>query len=74
MDARHACRRTRLIPGHAFQGAYLAEHAAELPTILSLMGFNAFVEGWALYAEQLVDELGLYDGDPLGKIGPVAGT
>ncbi len=57
------------VPGHAFQGAYLAEHAAELPTIVSLMGFNAFVEGWALYSEQLVDELGLYADDPLGQLG-----
>lgn len=57
------------VPGHAFQGAYLAEHTAEIPTISSLMSFNAFVEGWALYSEQLVDELGIYDNDPLGRLG-----
>ncbi len=57
------------IPGHTWQGAYLAEHHAEIPQIMSLMGFNAFVEGWALYAEQLVDEHGLYDSDPFGRIG-----
>ncbi len=57
------------IPGHTWQGAYLAEHHAEIPLITSLMGFNAFVEGWALYAEQLVDEHGLYDNDPFGEIG-----
>lgn len=57
------------IPGHTWQGAYLAEHHAEIPLIMSLMGFNAFVEGWALYAEQLVDEHGLYDNDPFGRIG-----
>ncbi|HZV63432.1 MAG TPA: DUF885 family protein [Telluria sp.] len=57
------------IPGHTWQGAYLAEHHAELPLITSLMGFNAFVEGWALYAEQLVDEFGLYAGDPFSQIG-----
>ena len=57
------------IPGHAWQGAYLAEHQAELPLIASLTSFNAFVEGWALYAEQLVDEAGLYATDPFGQIG-----
>ena len=57
------------IPGHSWQGAYLAEHHDEIPLISSLMGFNAFVEGWALYAEQLVDEHGLYDQDPFGRIG-----
>ncbi len=57
------------IPGHAWQGAYLAEHHGEIPTISSMMGFNAFVEGWALYAEQLMDEFGLYKDDPFGRIG-----
>jgi uncharacterized protein (DUF885 family) len=57
------------IPGHAWQGAYLAEHHDEAPLMCSLMGFNAFVEGWALYAEQLVDELGFYDDDPFGRLG-----
>jgi uncharacterized protein (DUF885 family) len=57
------------IPGHAWQGAYLAEHHDKLPLISSLIGFNAFVEGWALYAEQLVDEFGLYANDPFSQIG-----
>jgi uncharacterized protein (DUF885 family) len=57
------------VPGHTLQGAYLAEHHAEMPLISSLIGFNAFVEGWALYAEQLVDELGLYANDPLSRLG-----
>jgi uncharacterized protein (DUF885 family) len=57
------------IPGHAWQGAYLAEHHDQLPLISSLIGFNAFVEGWALYAEQLVDEFGLYANDPFSQIG-----
>ncbi|MES1198965.1 MAG: DUF885 family protein [Pseudomonadota bacterium] len=57
------------IPGHAWQGAYLAEHHDEVPLMSSLMGFNAFVEGWALYSEQLVDELGFYDDDPFGRLG-----
>lgn len=57
------------LPGHAWQGAYLAERHGELPLISSLIGFNAFIEGWALYAEQLVDEFGLYINDPFSQIG-----
>ena len=57
------------IPGHTWQLGYLAEHHAEVPVISSLTGFNAFVEGWALYAEQLIDESGLYDDDPWSRLG-----
>ncbi len=61
------------LPGHAWQLSYLSEHHDELPTIASLMGFNAFIEGWALYAEQLVDEFGLYAHDPFSQIGYLQG-
>jgi len=57
------------LPGHAWQGAYLAERASEIHTIASLMSFGAFIEGWALYAEQLADEVGLYADDPMGRLG-----
>ncbi len=57
------------LPGHAWQGAYLAEFRDQIPLISSMMGFNAFTEGWALYAEQLMDEFGLYKDDPFGRIG-----
>jgi uncharacterized protein (DUF885 family) len=57
------------LPGHAWQGAYLAERHDEIHTIASVIGFNAFVEGWALYAEQLADEVGMYKDDPLGRLG-----
>lgn len=53
------------IPGHVWQG----EYTYKLPLIRSLLAFNAYSEGWALYAEQLGDELGAYDGDPLGRLG-----
>ena len=53
------------IPGHVWQG----EYTYKLPLIRSLLQFNAYSEGWALYSEQLGDELGAYDGDPLGKLG-----
>lgn len=57
------------LPGHAWEGAYTAEHRDDVPLIHSLMGFNAYTEGWALYAEQLVDELGFYEKNPLGRLG-----
>lgn len=57
------------LPGHTWQGAYVAEHRDEVPLISSLLGFNAYTEGWALYAEQLVDELGFYKDDPFGQLG-----
>ena len=53
------------IPGHVWQG----EYSNRLPLIRSLLAFNAYSEGWALYAEQLADELGVYDDDPLGALG-----
>ena len=31
--------------------------------------FSAFSEGWALYAEQVADELGVYADNPLGRAG-----
>jgi len=61
------------LPGHAWQGSYLAEHHKDLPLLSSLIGFNAFIEGWALYAEQLVDEFGLYANDPFSQLGYLQG-
>jgi uncharacterized protein (DUF885 family) len=57
------------IPGHVWQG----EYAQQLPLIRSILAFNAYSEGWALYAEQLGDELGMYDEDPAGKLGYLMG-
>ena len=53
------------IPGHIWQGEY--EH--DLPLIRQLLAFNAYSEGWALYAEQLADELGAYEEDRVGRLG-----
>lgn len=53
------------IPGHVWQGEYTFAQ----PLIRSLLGFNAYTEGWALYAQQLADELGVYDDFPVGRLG-----
>jgi len=53
------------IPGHVWQG----EYANKLPLIRTQLAFNAYSEGWALYAEQLVDELGVYDDFPEARLG-----
>jgi uncharacterized protein (DUF885 family) len=53
------------IPGHVWQG----EYANKLPLIRTLLSFNAYSEGWGLYAEQLADELGVYEGFEVGRLG-----
>ena len=53
------------IPGHIWQG----EYTHEMPLIRQLLSFNAYSEGWALYAEQLADELGAYADDRVGRLG-----
>jgi uncharacterized protein (DUF885 family) len=55
------------IPGHHLQITIALE--ADTPMIRKLQFYSAYAEGWALYAEQLADEMGLYDQDPLGKLG-----
>lgn len=55
-------------PGHHLQISRALERA-DAPVLRRLIGFNAFSEGWALYAEQLADEMGVYDGDPIARIG-----
>jgi uncharacterized protein (DUF885 family) len=57
------------IPGHHLQIA-LSQESTQMPIIRRTGGgFSAFTEGWALYAEQLAQELGANDFDPLGEAG-----
>ncbi|MHB8284022.1 MAG: DUF885 domain-containing protein, partial [Caulobacteraceae bacterium] len=55
------------IPGHHLQGSLAME--TNLPLIRKTQFFSGYGEGWALYAEQLAVEMGMYDDDPLGHVG-----
>ena len=56
------------IPGHHFQFSVLRS-VGELPLFRRLVRFSAYTEGWALYAERVADELGIYEKNAAGRIG-----
>jgi uncharacterized protein (DUF885 family) len=56
------------IPGHLWHGAQLRAFG-DIPMLRRSISFAAYNEGWAHYSEQLADELGMYEGNPLGRIG-----
>ncbi len=55
-------------PGHHLQSV-LALEAEGLPMLRRIVWFSGYGEGWALYSEQLADEIGMYRDDPFGEVG-----
>jgi uncharacterized protein (DUF885 family) len=55
------------VPGHHYQIA--TGQALDLPMFRKEGDYNGFIEGWALYAERLAYEMGLYENDLYGNIG-----
>ncbi len=58
------------VPGHIFQGS-LARSLKGLPEFRKFYGNSAYAEGWALYAESLGPQLGVYK-DPYSRFGQLA--
>jgi len=58
------------VPGHIFQIS-LAHSLPGLPDFRKFYNNSAYAEGWALYAESLGSELGMYK-DPYNKFGELA--
>jgi len=56
------------IPGHHLQIS-TALGLKDLPLIRQQTLYSAYAEGWALYAEQLAAEIGMYRDDPWGNLG-----
>lgn len=56
------------VPGHHYQIA-LQQEMTGLPLFRAFVPFSVHTEGWALYTEQLMADLGFYNDDPTGDIG-----
>lgn len=56
------------VPGHHLQLS-ISQESAYIPKLRKTSFLSAYGEGWALYAEQLADELGVYANDPYGRAG-----
>jgi len=56
------------IPGHHFQIS-IAQELKGIPIFRRMLPFTAYAEGWALYAEKLAREIGMYQDDPYSELG-----
>jgi len=56
-------------PGHHWQSAIAQESKGLHLLRSSILDFSGYSEGWGLYSEQLADEMGVYEKDPLGRLG-----
>lgn len=59
------------IPGHHYQGSLQQENTS-LPDFRRILWYSAYGEGWAVYAQSLGKELGLY-ADPYQYFGYLSG-
>jgi uncharacterized protein (DUF885 family) len=60
------------VPGHHWQLALNLEQT-DMPFLRRIAPYNAYAEGWALYAERVAAEIGLYKDDPFGDLGRLQG-
>jgi uncharacterized protein (DUF885 family) len=56
-------------PGHHWQSATAQESKGLHLLRSAILDFSGYSEGWGLYSEQLADEMGAYEKDPLGRLG-----
>ena len=56
------------VPGHHFQVSF-QRSIKGMPLMRNMLGYSEYAEGWALYAEKLAKEMGMYEGDPEGDLG-----
>jgi len=75
VDPRHRSRAGQqsflfheTLPGHHLQGAIALELGDKVHPLARYLWNSGYGEGWALYAERLADEMGLYSG-PLDRMG-----
>jgi len=59
------------MPGHFLQ---LTRSNRYPSTLRAMLSSGVFIEGWAVYTEQMMVEEGFYDGDPSAPYGPVPGS